>query len=121
MLGRRDAHHPAEGLERENDPVTEDAPVSLQLVVVDVGLVEVVGQQPEARNDAVPAPALVLQIEHLDLEHIAGHRPLDRNRPGERVNQLVLQLAERGADAVRPDLAGAFERLEDDGVAGRDR
>ena len=86
--------------------------------MVDVRLGEVVGEQPEPGNHAVPAPAAVLERDDLDHQHVAGLGAADRDRAVERVDQLGTQPAEVLTPAPRGDLAGALARLEDDGVPG---
>ena len=45
---------------------------------------EIVGQGAGQRPDQVVAPVLPqADVEDFDLQHVAGHRSLDRDRPGE--------------------------------------
>jgi len=62
LLGRRDAHHTAERLERDRDAVVEDAGAAVEGVVMDVRLQEVVGSRP-LPGITVSSPALVLERE----------------------------------------------------------
>ena len=48
------------------------------------GFVEIVRQRAGQRPDHVVAPVLPeLDVENIDLEHVAGHRALDRDRAGQ--------------------------------------
>ena len=70
-----------------------------------------VTQEAEAWDDAAEARGLGLDVNELDLEHIARLRPLDEHRPGERVDSAGVHVHECG-------LGGSRTQLAVDGVAG---
>ena len=68
--------------------------------IAQVGVREVVGEQPEPGQDRGPAPALGVQVEHLDGERVAGLGALDRDRPGERVHAVPVEPVDVGASST---------------------
>jgi hypothetical protein len=70
--GGADAHRAHEGLDRDLDVLAEVDEVAVgQVEDPQVGIGEVVGQQPEPGQDGRPAPALRVEVEDLDRERVA--------------------------------------------------
>src|SRR6266516_4534201 len=84
---RCDSHHTTEWLVGDVNIWPELAGGLAYFVVVQVGLRKVVGQQTEARNDSVPAPALVFDADDIDYESIARFCILYIHRTGEWMNE----------------------------------
>ena len=82
---------------------------------------EIVGQGAGERTDQVVAPVLPeLDVEDVDLEHVAGLGALDRDRPGQDMAghhalALGMHLDEFGRD-VKLALVGHHVRAAADGV-----
>src|SRR5260370_3716530 len=92
-----------------------------QLVVMQVRLREVLGQQSETRYDRVPAPPLMLDTDDIDLKRIAWFRALHIYRAGERVNEIEIQGPDRLRGRIGTNLPRrGFEGLEYNGIAGLD-
>ena len=89
---RADAHRAQERLDRDLDVLAEMDEVAVgEVEDPQVGIGEVVGQQPEPRQDRGPAPALGVQVEHLDRQRVAGLGAADGDRPGQRIDAVPVE------------------------------
>ena len=71
-----------------------------------VGFGKIVWQQAKAGDYAVPAPALVLQVENLHLQRIAGLGAIHVDRAVERVDGVEAQRCHISAGGARRNLVG---------------
>ena len=81
----------------------EDAP-TLDSRDPEPGLWEVVGEEPEPRDDRCPSPRTRPHLEHLDLEHVARSRSADEYRTGDGVHQVEVDGGEVVDHGALPDL-----------------
>ena len=122
---RRHAHHAEKRLERQIEPPGQpaDHPLLVERNVQQPGFVEIVGQGAGERPDHIVAPVLPeLDVEDLDLQHVAGLGALDRDRTGQDMaghHPLVfgMNLGEFGRD-VKPAAVRHHVRAAADGVDG---
>jgi hypothetical protein len=73
-----------------------------------------VAQKAEARHDRAERNRLRDDVGELDLQQIAGHRSLDKDRAGQRMHRTGVEAGEIGDRCPRRDLAvervAGFER-----------
>src|SRR5207247_11336976 len=94
LLTRRNSHHTAEwfiGNLNIRSKFTRGLP---QLVMVQVWLREVIGQQSETWYDGIPAPSLVFDADDIDHQSITRLGTIDVHGAGERVNKGEIQRPE---------------------------
>lgn len=120
-LTRPNPHHTTKWLVGNMNVRPEFTGSLPQLVVMQVRLREVLGQQSETRYDSVPAPSFMLDTDDIDHKGIARFRALHIDRAGERVNEIEIQ----GPDCLRGRIGTklprrSFEGLEYNGIAGLD-
>ena len=121
VLCAGDAHDTGEGTEGDDGGHEGAGGVFVKLPVEEVGVAEVVLEEAEAFDDAGPAPAVVLGVENVDLEDVAGFGGIDIDGASEGVDEgaVDLQVMFRGHDGM--DLGAAGVDASDlDGVAGGD-
>jgi hypothetical protein len=122
-FGERDADGAAHRLEwhAAARPVHRGLEALVDLPVVQVRIGELIGQQPEARDVAGPAPARRLERQHGDLQRVARRGALDEHRPGDRVDAREVELDQIGRGRLAVQLArGGIDGLEVHHLAGRD-
>jgi len=120
-LGGGDAHDAAEGAQRQDGGEEGAGDVGFELPVEEGGLGEALREEAETADDAGPAPALVLDVEDVDLEGVAWGGTVDRDGAGERVDAGAVDAEEVGDGGVRIDLGSAgVEALHVHRVAGGD-
>jgi hypothetical protein len=89
----------------------EHHPLGVVARDVDEGLAELVGQQPEAGDDAGPAPAALVEVHDLDLHRVARNGARDVDGARDRVDPLEIEHADVGC-------RGALVQLVARGVDG---
>ena len=83
---------------------------------------ELVGQEPESRDEGGPSPAHRRERFDRNLEGVARLGPVDIDRAGDRVDLGEIERADVGDGRVLAQLtAGCLDHLELDRVAGRHR
>src|SRR5690606_41507715 len=85
-LGQGDADRAGERLDRDLDPGRELRLALGEIPDLQDRLGELVGQESESGDDRGPAPLGAAKVEDLHLQHVAGSRPLDVDRAGDRVD-----------------------------------
>ena len=97
------------------------ADVPVQFPDKEIGLGEALLEEAEALDDARPAPALVGDFEHVDLEDVAGFGAVDEDGTGEGVNAGAVDGKIFGEVHLGMDLRAArVEALHMNRVAGID-
>src|SRR5258708_5366914 len=114
-------HHTTEWLVGNMNIPPEFTGSLTQLVVMQVRLREVLGQQSETREDRVPAPPLILDTDDIDHKRIAWFRALHVSGAGEGVNEIEIQGSARLRGRIGTNLPRrGFEGLEYNGIARLD-
>ena len=113
-FGRGHAHHAAERLEGQRNPLhVKVTSVAFQSPVVQIWIIEIFRQQPKFRNVAAPAPPFVLKVEHLYFQRIALELgPFYVNAADQRVRQRVIVLFKRVHRPIRRHLPGWFGTIK---------
>src|SRR5262249_34779494 len=121
-LVERHAHRAAERLDGDVDILAQRRRLAVgQVEVADVRLREILRQQPQPRDDPGPTPVERLQAQNLDLQDITRLGALDVDRPGQRVEPVEIQAAQRRRRHARLDLPiGHFLGLAVDHIARLD-
>ena len=94
---------------------------AVQLPVNDEGIAEHVAQEAEARHDGGVAEIIGRDVDDSDGDRVAAFRPIDEDRPGERMHQVeiyrrdVLRLGIEGQVGIE-----RVARLEHEKLPGRD-
>ena len=112
-LGRREADGAGEGLQRHPAVLAEQRRLQrVRIVFPDVQrrLLELVGEQAEARNVGRPAEARGLEALDRDLERVARLGAVDEDRAGDRVDLAEVERCDVGDGARRAKLARRSNR-----------
>ncbi len=89
-------HRATEGLYRDANILAQIGRGTIgQIKVADIRLREIFGQQPQAGDQASPAPFQRLEAKDFDLKHVTRLSALDEDRPRQRIETTKVQRAER--------------------------
>src|SRR5260221_2526824 len=112
-FARPDSNHATEWLVRDQNIRSKFAIRISYFVMMQVRLGKIIGEQAEAGYNAVPAPALVLDADDIDLQSVAWFRALDIHGACEWMNVGKIQRSKYLWWGIKADLpCRSFARLE---------
>src|SRR5215203_6639691 len=108
LLGARraHAHRPEERLYGDDDVVLQERVIPVgEVEDLEVGVGEILGQQPEAWQYGGPAPACRMDIDDLDGQYVTGLGVGQRDGTREWVEAVPVEARENAGVGIGPDLS----------------